>query len=67
MKALGVGLGAFALRDVEVEREAGGAPRLTLRAGAASLAEHRGASVWHLSLSHTADTAVAFAVAESDS
>lgn len=67
MKALGVGLGAFSLRDIEVERNEDGAPRLVLRAGAASLAERRGAVSWHLSLSHTASTAVAFAVAESAS
>ena len=65
MKALGVGLGAFSFQDVEVERAESGAPTLLLRASAASLAERRGVASWHLSLSHTATVAIAFAVAES--
>jgi phosphopantetheine--protein transferase-like protein len=64
MKALGVGLGAFALRDVEVLRDGrSGPPTLTLSGGAAALSSERGVSAWHLSLSHTDVTAVAVAVA----
>ena len=64
MKALGVGLGAFALRDVEVVKEASGAPTLRLHRAAAELASRRGVQRWHLSLTHTAITAAAIAIAE---
>lgn len=64
MKALGVGLGAFPLRDVEVERDDTGRPRLVLRGRAEALAVTRGVTAWHVSLSHTASFAQAVAVAE---
>jgi holo-[acyl-carrier protein] synthase len=69
MKALGTGLGGFALSDVEVQRAGGegptrNAPSLVLHGGAALLADARGAGPFHLSLTHTADVAIAFVVAE---
>jgi holo-[acyl-carrier protein] synthase len=64
LKALGVGLGAAAFRDIEVVRAAGGQPGLRLAGRAAALAEARQVRRWHLSLSHTAAGAVAVAVAE---
>jgi holo-[acyl-carrier protein] synthase len=69
MKALGTGLGGFALVDVEVRRTPGdgataGAPQVVLYRAAAALAERRGAGALHLSLTHTATVAVAFVVAE---
>lgn len=63
MKALGVGLGAFKLRDVEVARRRSGAPQLVLRGKAATLAEEQGVTGWHLSLTHTDSMAMAVAVA----
>jgi holo-[acyl-carrier protein] synthase len=63
MKALGVGLGAFKLRDVEVARHRSGAPELVLRGKATTLAEERGVTGWHLSLTHTDSMAMAVAVA----
>ena len=63
MKALGVGLGAFGLAEVEVERRADGAPTLRLHGRAAALAADRGVREWRLSLSHTATTAMAVALA----
>lgn len=63
MKALGVGLGAFALRDVEVLRAESGAPSLALRGSAADLAAGRGVSGWLLTLSHTSQVAQAVAIA----
>ena len=63
MKALGVGLGAFAFRDVEVVRAPSGAPSLALHGGAATLAESRGVKRWRLSLTHTTLVAQAVAVA----
>ena len=63
MKALGVGLGAFAFRDVEVVSAPSGKPSLVLRGGAAALAGRRGVVDWRLSLTHTAHLAEAVAVA----
>ncbi len=63
MKALGVGLGAFKLRDVEVARRKSGAPDLVLRGKAATLADARGVTGWHLSLTHTDSMAMAVAIA----
>jgi holo-[acyl-carrier protein] synthase len=69
MKVLGTGLGGFALTDVEVRRGDGdgatrNAPSLVLHGAAAALAERHQASVFHLSLTHTTDLAIAFVVAE---
>ena len=64
LKALGVGLGAAAFRDVEVVRADGGVPRLALSGRAAALAETRGVRRWHVSLTHTDVVAVASVVAE---
>lgn len=64
MKALGVGLGAFDLRDVSIRREAGGRPVLAVEGRAAELAASRGIRSWHVSLSHTARSAVAVVAAE---
>jgi holo-[acyl-carrier protein] synthase len=63
MKALGVGLWKFKLRDVEVVRQRGGAPRVMLHGRAAELADERGVRDWHLSLTHTGSTALAVAIA----
>ena len=74
MKALGVGLGAFALRDVDLirrDRTRSGsigsklvAPTLTLSGTAADLAKRRGVVHWHVSLTHTASMAMAVVVAQ---
>ena len=69
MKALGIGIGAFALTDVEVCRTTGSgatrnAPFLVLHRTAAELAGAQGAGQFHLSLTHTDGVAIAFVVAE---
>jgi holo-[acyl-carrier protein] synthase len=72
MKAFGVGIGAFALTEVEVRRSAGtpgrastrNAPSVELHGAAAALAAEQGAARVHLSLSHTDHVAIAFVVAE---
>ena len=69
MKALGTGIGAFALTDVEVRRTGGkdatrNAPYVVLSGTAARLAGVQGAGRFHLSLTHTDDVAIAFVVAE---
>lgn len=63
MKALGVGLGAFAWHDVETIRMESGAPELVLRGAAAELASGRGVTRWLVSLTHTDTTAVAVVAA----
>ena len=63
MKALGVGLGACELAEIEVVRQESGAPDLVLHGRAASLAEERGVTAWHLSLTHTDTAAHAIAIA----
>jgi holo-[acyl-carrier protein] synthase len=64
MKALGVGLGSFALRDVEVVRDDdAGTPSLVLRGRAGTLARERGVTGWMVSLSHTDASAMAVAIA----
>jgi holo-[acyl-carrier protein] synthase len=72
MKALGTGIGAFALTDVEVCRTSGtgatrNAPYLVLHGSAAELAGAQGARSFHLSLTHTDGVAIAFVVAEDSS
>lgn len=63
MKALGVGLGAFAFADLEVQREPSGEPRLVLTGRAAELASQRSVRTWLVSLTHTSTTAAAVVVA----
>jgi holo-[acyl-carrier protein] synthase len=63
MKAMGVGLWKFKLRDVEVARARSGAPSVALHGRAAEMAAEKGVDGWHLSLSHTDTTAIAIAVA----
>ena len=63
MKAMGVGLWKFKLRDVEVVRAKSGAPSVALHGRAAEMAAERGIAAWHLSLTHTETTALAVAIA----
>ena len=65
LKSMSVGLGAASWRSIEVRRDQSGAPHVRLHADAASLAERLGVERLHVSLSHTASTAVAFVVASS--
>lgn len=63
MKALGVGLGAFAFHDVEVVRDASGAPSLRVSGAAAALAGERGVTSFLVSITHTDTTAEAVVAA----
>ena len=63
LKALGIGVFRVPLTEIEVVRADSGAPSLRLAGGAAELASSAGVVEWHLTLSHTAHTAVALAVA----
>jgi len=63
MKALGVGLGAVAMRDIEIARIDSGAPSVVLHGAAADLAQTRGVTRWLLTMTHTEHMAQAIAVA----
>jgi len=63
MKALGVGLGAFAFGEAEGTRSVTGRPELRLSGGALALASRRGVVGWHVSITHTATLAQAVVVA----
>lgn len=63
LKALGVGIfTGVALRDIEVQRDGDGAPRLRLGPTAAAALERAGGAAPLLSLSHENDLAIAFVV-----
>jgi holo-[acyl-carrier protein] synthase len=63
MKALGVGLGAFAFREVEVVGLPSHAPALHLRGLAAEVAGRAGVREWMISLTHSDLIAEAIVVA----
>lgn len=62
LKTLGVGVGAARWTSIEVVRSSSGAPSVQLHEEAAELAKTRGVEQLHVSLSHTAQTAMAFVV-----
>ncbi len=64
MKVLGGGIGTFRFADIEVVRPDLGAPHLEVHGAAAEAAERAGIGGWHLSLTHTDRTAIAFVVAD---
>lgn len=67
MKALGTGWAeGIAWTDIEVEREASGRPVVVLHGLAEQRARDMGVLAWHLTLSHTATTAVASVIASGD-
>jgi holo-[acyl-carrier protein] synthase len=63
LKAMGLGIGACGMREIEVVRARSGAPAVALHGRAAELAAERGVTGWHLTLSHTATMAIASATA----
>lgn len=67
MKALGTGLrGGITWKDVEVVRLPGKRPQLCFKGKAAEAAGLLGCKRAHLSLSHTADQAIAHVILESE-
>jgi holo-[acyl-carrier protein] synthase len=64
MKSMGLGLGAFGFYDCETVVAESGAPSLVLRGPALEHARQRGITHWHLTLTHTAISAIAMVVAE---
>lgn len=65
MKALGVGLGAFAWSDVSLDRQGLSAPVLVVTGRAASLASSQGIGGWFVSITHTSLVASAVVAAVS--
>jgi holo-[acyl-carrier protein] synthase len=63
-KALGTGFRGFGLQDIEIDRTELGKPCVNLRGKAKEIAESFGAYKLHLSISHSEDNAVAYAVLE---
>jgi len=63
MKAMGVGLGAFEFHDVWVQRAESGRPTLAVTGRAQQIANELGVTDWHLSITHTASTAIAYVIA----
>jgi holo-[acyl-carrier protein] synthase len=63
-KALGTGIGDVSWQEIEVVNETGPCPSIRLSGAAADLAAELGISRIAISLSHTKDYAVAFAVGE---
>jgi len=65
LKVLGTGwAGGIAWTDVEVVREPAGRPTVVLHGQAAQIAQERGITRWHLSLSHLPTHAMASAIGE---
>ncbi len=64
MKAMGLGLGEVAMRDIEVVRDESGAPSIRLHGDAAEQAAARGITRWHVSLTHSVTSAHAIVIAE---
>jgi holo-[acyl-carrier protein] synthase len=66
MKAIGTGWSRNAgWSEIEVIRERGQAPSIVLHGKTAVFARSRDVALFHLSLSHTASLATAYAIAES--
>jgi holo-[acyl-carrier protein] synthase len=63
MKALGLGVDALALTDLEVLADAAGAPRLALHGAAAGAADRAGWRSWSVSIAHDGEYATAVVVA----
>jgi holo-[acyl-carrier protein] synthase len=63
MKAMGVGLGAVAMIDIEVVRAESGAPSIVLHGSAADLSTEMGITEWKITLTHSETLAQAIAVA----
>jgi holo-[acyl-carrier protein] synthase len=63
LKAMGLGIGGMAFRDIEVLRAESGEPSLLLHGQAAELAAGRGVERWLLTLTHTDHLAQAIVMA----
>ena len=62
-KAFGTGIGDMRWIEIEIVNDERGRPEVHLHGVAAKLAESMGLTHWEISMSHTQDNAIAFAVA----
>ena len=62
-KALGTGIGEMTWAEIEVVSDESGRPELVLHGAAKRLADELGLKEWSISLSHTENHAIGFAVA----
>lgn len=63
-KALGTGFRGFGFKDIEIGRDELGRPLVKLTGNAKELADKNGNCIIHLSISHSQDNAIAYAVME---
>lgn len=63
-KALGTGFVGFQMKDIEIQHDANGSPKILLHNGAEKRAEEIGAEKLHISISHETTEAFAFTVLE---
>lgn len=63
-KCFGTGISGFKLKDIEVNHNENGKPFISLYNNALKTADDMGIDIVHLSISHTNDNAIAYAVAE---
>ncbi|NMM62255.1 holo-ACP synthase [Clostridium sp. P21] len=66
VKAMGTGFSGFEIKDIEIDRTASGKPIVVLRGKAKMIAQKYGDYKIHVSISHSLDNAVAYAVMEVD-
>ena len=67
MKSMGTGWNRnVGWSEIEVVRERGKAPTIALRGKAANFARRKNIARFHLSITHTAEQAIAHAIAEGD-
>ena len=63
-KALGTGFRGFGFKDISIIRNSLGKPEIVLRGRAKEIALQKGKYIFHLSISHGVDSAIAYAVME---
>lgn len=62
-KVLGCGIGEVGWQDIEILQQESGEPSLILHARALQISHELGLETWSVSISHSRESAVAFAVA----
>lgn len=65
VKCLGTGMrDGISLTDIKILQTERGAPYIKLEAEVQKIAEEMGITIWHLSITHSDNNSIAFAVAE---
>lgn len=63
-KALGTGIFQYSMKDIEIDRNANGKPVVILKGKAKQIAQKFGEYKIHLSISHSRENAMAYAILE---